>query len=925
MKDFVVDPGDEEGEEEGDDNDEERSKSGSELEEDLEEDDLELVNENIGVQRGGRVVLDSDEEDDDRQRLRNDLFGVDDDEAREERDYGDRRSVGSRSDSEESEKFIVEDDEDRGHRKKRHRHKEFDSQYVDDARDVFGVDDIDDFYDEDEMMMEEDMEDEEQAEGRVPKARVAKQTLLSAIEPSELDKGFLTAFDKRVIFEDRPERFQLRRVPVTEIDEAEVQQETLWIKEYAFEQFPMSQQVGTRFKMIDDSEGTNEHRDVLTRLDEDAPKSITQTLLFIRNQLFEVPFIAFYRKEFIQKSLKITDLWKIYAYDEKYCLLDLRKKKLRELYERMAKYMASCSYEDVERLRKVEETDYMAVNNIRTVEELADVTAHFQLYYGHEVSRMSEWEKVAGQIDFAELGTKFRMSGRSDKYLLCVNNGLGDVAKLFGLNPEEFAFNYAEYPKYELQTHVEESPQEVAERFSEHLLNRDIQTFPSADDVLKGASYLLASQISRQPSVRKKLRKDFRQRLLVSVRCTKKGREEIDRNNPLFGRRYIKDKPVSKLVGDEYLEYIKAQNLGLVEVKLYTDKDDKEMTRDTLLNKVPVDLYQTDDQNDVAQEWNKHRREVMRIVVEDLLGPVLEREAHERLLEEARGHVMRAISQRVMARVAQAPYRREFTYRNEVEEEGEPEEATVRIMGLAYSTDPKEASFAAVIDQDGTMKRDEYQRLPNFFMKANRNNPTHPKTRDMEMLRDFIVKTQPHVIALAGEGLDAIRLQLDLKVLIKNMYDQGELPYSLPVEFVNCDIAKVYMISQAAQDEMPMYPPVLRESICLARCLLDPLVEFCHLCNAEDDILFVKFHPLQDEIPKQDVLWTIHRELIDRVNEVGVDINRCLEFPHTAGMLQFVCGLGPRKAAQLLKILKQNDNLLESRTKLVTYCRMGPK
>lgn len=42
-------------------------------------------------------------------------------------------------------------------------------------------------------------------------------------------------------------------------------------------------------------------------------------------------------------------------------------------------------------------------------------------------------------------------------------------------------------------------------------------------------------------------------------------------------------------------------------------------------------------------------------------------------------------------------------------------------------------------------------------------------------------------------------------------------------------------------------------------------------------------------------------------------------------MLQFVCGLGPRKASHLLKILKQNDNLLESRTKLVTFCRMGPK
>ena len=38
------------------------------------------------------------------------------------------------------------------------------------------------------------------------------------------------------------------------------------------------------------------------------------------------------------------------------------------------------------------------------------------------------------------------------------------------------------------------------------------------------------------------------------------------------------------------------------------------------------------------------------------------------------------------------------------------------------------------------------------------------------------------------------------------------------------------------------------------------------------------------------------------VNEVGVDPNRLLEHPHTVALLQFVCGLGPRKATSLLKV-----------------------
>lgn len=37
----------------------------------------------------------------------------------------------------------------------------------------------------------------------------------------------------------------------------------------------------------------------------------------MRNQTLEVPFIAFYRKEYVQPELNINDLWKVYKYDAK--------------------------------------------------------------------------------------------------------------------------------------------------------------------------------------------------------------------------------------------------------------------------------------------------------------------------------------------------------------------------------------------------------------------------------------------------------------------------------------------------------------------------------------------------------------------------------------------------------------------------------
>lgn len=76
---------------------------------------------------------------------------------------------------------------------------------------------------------------------------------------------------------------------------------------------------------------------------------------------------------------------------------------------------------------------------------------------------------------------------------------------------------------------------------------------------------------------------------------------------------------------------------------------------------------------------------------------------------------------------------------------------------------------------------------------------------------------------------------------------------------------------------------------------------------------------------KEELLNALYCEFINRVNEVGVDVNRAIAHPYSQALIQYVCGLGPRKGTHLLKILKQNNTRLESRTQLVTMCHMGPK
>lgn len=172
---------------------------------------------------------------------------------------------------------------------------------------------------------------------------------------------------------------------------------------------------------------------------------------------------------------------------------------------------------------------------------------------------------------------------------------------------------------------------------------------------------------------------------------------------------------------------------------------------------------------------------------------------------------------------------------------------------------------------------------------------------------------------------EGLPIKQDIENVIADLEQDGQLTRPIPVELIDTELAKVYMNSKVAQTDYPDYPILLREAISLARRLQDPLIEFCQLCTPEEEILCLKYHQLQDMVNKEDLLNALMLEFINRVNEVGVDVNRCLEHAHTSSTLQFVCGLGPRKATHLLKILHQNDNLLENRTKLVTVCHMGPK
>lgn len=53
---------------------------------------------------------------------------------------------------------------------------------------------------------------------------------------------------------------------------------------------------------------------------------------------------------------------------------------------------------------------------------------------------------------------------------------------------------------------------------------------------------------------------------------------------------------------------------------------------------------------------------------------------------------------------------------------------------------------------------------------------------------------------------------------------------------------------------------------------------------------------------KDELLNALYLEFVNRTNEVGVDFNKAIQFNHTANIVQFICGLGPRKGTYLVKV-----------------------
>ena len=174
----------------------------------------------------------------------------------------------------------------------------------------------------------------------------------------------------------------------------------------------------------------------------------------------------------------------------------------------------------------------------------------------------------------------------------------------------------------------------------------------------------------------------------------------------------------------------------------------------------------------------------------------------------------------------------------------------------------------------------------------------------IEKVAAFLRRRKPEVIGVAGSNAGTHRMVAELRSLVedKNITVAGETEDErFPVEvcYVNDEVARL-------TPNPPSKKPEDLQTYCeaLGRYLQSPLMEYA---NLKRGLLSVNFHPDQQFLPQDKLYQKLETAIVDMVNMVGVNINDALKSPTYVGtLLQYVSGLGPRKASGIFKIVGAN-------------------
>jgi transcription elongation factor SPT6 len=398
---------------------------------------------------------------------------------------------------------------------------------------------------------------------------------------------------------------------------------------------------------------------------------------------------------------------------------------------------------------------------------------------------------------------------------------------------------------------------------------------------------------------------------------TEKGLRRIDEQHPYYEFKYLRDQQLSDIARrpELFLRMLKAEEEGLVEVKVRFENFDN--FRQRLYPDIESDNY-----SELADSWNRMRREVVDLAL-GKLERVINRSVKENIRQECENHVAKECREAFSQRLDQAPYKPKGMILGTVP----------RVLALSTGSGivGREPIHWAYVEEDGRVL--ENGKFVDLSVGDIDRGVADGK--DVGALVELVARRRPDVIGVSGMTPETRRLYKLLTDIVETKNLRGatytddrddEVSDRLEVVTVNDEVARLYQHSERAKKDHPSFAPLTHYCVALAKYLQSPLKEYASLGR---DIVSIQFKPGQQLVTQELLLKQLETALVDMVNLVGVDINEAVSDQSTANLLPYVCGLGPRKAAHLLKIVNMTGGEVNNRYALlgvgVQYPAMGVK
>lgn len=711
-----------------------------------------------------------------------------------------------------------------------------------------------------EAAANEEGEDADDLELGASKATKKKITLQDIYDLQDLKRNLMTDEDMVIRRADIPERYQELRAGLTNYNSLTSEDQELE-KNWITDKISVDKNFDPAYDLTEFKE------------------CIGNAIKFISHENLEVPFIYAYRRNYISSRdkdgfvLTEDDLWEIVSLDIEFHSIIYKRDYVKKFYQEL-----NVTDPIVDEYFKNQSTGSTAELN-----SLQDIYSYLEFTYAQEINDLLSRNSGKKHLKNSSY-EKFKSSA--------LYQAVGDI----GITAQHVGENINSQHQINVPVdHPTLRPQEVIESILS-ANSADLQVFTSNTKLaLDTVKKYYALEISKNTKVREKVRSDFYKYYLADVILTSKGKREIQRGSIYEDIKYaIKRTPQHfRRDPDVFLRMLEAESLNLMTVRIHMSSQAQ------YIDHMFQIALETTNTSQLATEWNNFRKAAFDQAMEKIFSDI-SREIKDDLSKTCEKLVAKTIRHKFMTKLDQAPY---------VPNPKDPKIPKVLTLTCGQGRFGADAIIAVFLNRKGEYVRD-YKIVDNPF---DRSNPE----KFEETLDDIIQNCQPNAIGINGPNPKSQKFYKRLQEVIHKKQVVDSRGHTIPILYIEDEVAVRYQNSERAAQEFPNKPPLVKYCIALGRYMHSPLNEYGNLSPEELGSLAI--HPHQSLLPREKLLKALETAFVDIVNLVGVEVNKATDSSYYASVLKYISGFGKRKAIDFLESLQRLNEPLLARQQLITH------